>query len=41
MDVFDLRARLVADYQSDTRSFIKIRDQRIDAFVDDALTSGA
>ncbi len=41
MDVFDLRARLVADYQSYTRSFIKIRDQRIDAFVDDALTSGA
>ena len=41
MDVFDLRARLVADYQSYTRSFIKIRDGRIDRFVDDALTSGA
>lgn len=41
MDVFDLRARLVADYQSYTRSFIKIRDPRIDGFVDDALTSGA
>jgi ATP-dependent helicase YprA (DUF1998 family)/very-short-patch-repair endonuclease len=41
MDVFDLRARLVADYQSYTRSFIKIRDSRIDRFVDDALKSGA
>jgi ATP-dependent helicase YprA (DUF1998 family)/very-short-patch-repair endonuclease len=41
VDVFDLRARLVADYQSYTRSFIKIRDTRIDRFVDDALTSGA
>lgn len=41
MDVFDLRSRLVADYQSYTRSFIKIRDPRIDRFVDDALKSGA
>lgn len=41
MDVFDLRARLVADYQSYTRSFIKIRDPRINAFVDDALKTGA
>lgn len=41
MDVFDLRARLVADYQSYTRSFIKIRDPRISAFVDDALNAGA
>ena len=41
MDVFDLHARLVADYQSYTRSFIKIRDPRIDGFVDDALASGA
>src|SRR5262249_38583156 len=38
---FDLRARLVADYQSYTRSFIKIRDGRINSFVDDALTAGA
>ena len=37
MDVFDLRARLVADYQSYTRSFIKIRDEGINSFVDDAL----
>lgn len=41
MDVFDLRTRLVADYQSYTRSFIKIRDKRIENFVDDALTTGA
>ncbi len=41
MDVFDLRARLVADYQSYTRSFIKIRDERISSFVDHALTTGA
>src|ERR1700733_13361049 len=41
MDVFDLRARLVADYQRYTRSFIKIRDERIGAFVDNALTQEA
>lgn len=41
MDVFDLRSRLVADYQSYTRSFIKIRDPRILAFVDNALNAGA
>ncbi len=29
MNVFDLRDRLVSDYQSYTRSFIKIRDVRI------------
>ena len=41
MDVFDLRARLVADYQTYTRSFIKIRDSRIARFVDNALSAGA
>lgn len=41
MDVFDLRARLVADYRSYTRSFIKIRDPRIDSFVEGALAAGA
>ena len=41
MDVFNLRARLVADYQSYTRSFVKIRDERIEKFVDEALTKGA
>ena len=29
MDVFDLRNRLVRDYRSYTRSFIRIRDARI------------
>ena len=37
MDVFDLRDRLVADYKSYTRSFIKIRDERISGFVDNIL----
>lgn len=41
MDVFDLRARLVADYQSYTRSFIKIRDPRVAGFVNDVLNAGA
>ncbi|MBZ5554573.1 MAG: DEAD/DEAH box helicase [Acidobacteriia bacterium] len=41
MDVFDLRSRLVADYQSYTRSFIKIRDPRINQHVDNALNAGA
>ena len=41
MDVFDLRNRLVDDYKSYTRSFIKIGDQRISAKVDDALDRGA
>jgi hypothetical protein len=37
VDVFDLRDRLVADYQAYTRSFIKIRDPRIDEFVSSVL----
>jgi len=41
MDVFDLRQRLVDDYQSYTRSFIKIRDPRIREHVDHALGAGA
>ena len=40
MDVFDLRNRLVSDYRSYTRSFIKIRDARIEAFVDGILEAG-
>ena len=40
MDVFDLRNRLVSDYRSYTRSFIKIRDARIEAFVDGILGAG-
>ena len=37
MDVFDLRRNLVSDYREYTRSFIKIRDPRINGFVDDTL----
>ncbi len=41
MDVFDLRKRLVDDYASYTRSFIKIADPRITAKVEHALNAGA
>jgi superfamily II DNA/RNA helicase/very-short-patch-repair endonuclease len=41
VNVFELRDRLVADYASYTRSFIKIADQRISAKVDSELTAGA
>ena len=37
LDVFDLRERLVRDYRAYTRSFIKIRDPEIEAFVDGHL----
>jgi ATP-dependent helicase YprA (DUF1998 family)/very-short-patch-repair endonuclease len=41
MDVFDLRSRLVGDYASYTRSFIKIRDARIQERVENELNAGA
>lgn len=41
MDVFDLRDRLVSDYASYTRSFIKIADPRISAKVESELSAGA
>ena len=41
MDVFDLPDRLVADYASYTRSFIKIEDPRISARVESDLNAGA
>ena len=41
MDVFDLRNRLVNDYASYTRSFIKISDPRIDEKVKSELNAGA
>ncbi|MFA7233744.1 MAG: DEAD/DEAH box helicase [Terrimicrobiaceae bacterium] len=41
MNVFDLRDRLVADYKSYTRSFIKIKDSRVCGHVDAALNAGA
>jgi ATP-dependent helicase YprA (DUF1998 family) len=41
MNVFDLRDRLVADYSSYTRSFIKIADPRISQKVEQELSAGA
>jgi ATP-dependent helicase YprA (DUF1998 family) len=41
MDVFDLRNRLVNDYASYTRSFIKIADERISDKVESELRAGA
>jgi ATP-dependent helicase YprA (DUF1998 family) len=41
VDVFDLRNRLVEDYASYTRSFIKIADRRISENVETALDNGA
>ena len=41
MDVFALRDRLVDDYASYIRSFIKIANPRIQSKVDAALDTGA
>ncbi len=41
MNVFDLRNRLVGDYSSYTRSFIKIADERISQTVESSLDAGA
>jgi hypothetical protein len=41
MDVFRLRDRLVSDYASYTRNFIKIADPRISARVESDLNAGA
>jgi len=40
MDVFDLRRNLVSSYANYIRSFIQIRDLRIDARVKEGLDSG-
>lgn len=40
MDVFDMRERLVDDYQEYTRSFIKIKDPQIAKYVDTKLGEG-
>src|SRR5580704_1256733 len=40
MDVFDLRRNLVDSYANYIRSFIQIRDARIDAKVKEELNSG-
>jgi hypothetical protein len=41
MDVFRLQEHLVKDYGNYTRSFIKIKDSRINEFVEDKLRQGA
>ena len=41
MNVFDLRDRLVSDYASYTRSFIKIADPRVLDKVESSLSAGA
>ncbi|MDA2923116.1 DEAD/DEAH box helicase [Acidobacteria bacterium AH-259-L09] len=40
MNVFDLRNRLIEDYASYISSFITIRDQRINQYVEDSLKRG-
>lgn len=40
MDVFETRSQLVADYKSYISSFIRIRDERIDAYVQESLEAG-
>ncbi|RMH50632.1 MAG: DEAD/DEAH box helicase [Bacteroidetes bacterium] len=40
MHVFDLRHRVVKQYGSFTRSFLQIRDSRIEQFVQEALQAG-
>ena len=40
MKVFELRERLISDYSSYIRSFIKIPDERVDALVMSCLDQG-
>ena len=40
MDVFGLRQQLIKDYEEYVRSFIYVKDQRIDETVDHALNAG-
>lgn len=40
MDVFELRKRLVDDYSSYVKSFIRIRDKRIGTYVEERLSEG-
>jgi ATP-dependent helicase YprA (DUF1998 family) len=41
MDVFALREKVVSDYKQYIESFVRIRDERIDGFVQDELKKGA
>src|SRR5262249_17224499 len=40
MNIFNFRRQLIDDYSSYTRSFIEIRDPRIQTFVDQQLDGG-
>ena len=40
MDVFALRERVVSDYKSYIESFVRIRDSRINGFVQEQFSSG-
>lgn len=40
MNIFDFRQQLIDDYAAYTRSFIQIRDQRLDHFVREQLDAG-
>jgi len=40
MDVFELRSRVVRDYERYIKSFIAIRDERIKAEVEENLDAG-
>ncbi len=40
MNVFDLRDTVVREYSSYISSFLRIKDRRIDTFVNDQLSSG-
>jgi superfamily II DNA/RNA helicase/very-short-patch-repair endonuclease len=40
MDVFQLRNRVVSDYSAYTRSFLRIKDERIGSFVEQGLADG-
>ena len=40
MDVFEVRDRLIEDYEAFTRGFLEVRDERIRAYVDEQLARG-
>ena len=41
MDVFEIRERLVTEYETYIKSFVSIKDKRIQKGVDDALQDGS
>ena len=40
MDVFQVRDRLIGDYEAFTRGFLEVRDQRVRRYIDDQLRRG-